>query len=464
MPSFPIPPFLPRPWPKLSRRGECLTKKPTWIAAKDASTHLGNTQTQRPPAETAVPVSDWLRRTFGFMIHSVSVPPISKGKGARRRRQKKFPSGSQRRSGRFAGNRPVASPDFLVKKVGAPIDIGFLEGMQIAWASPPDSDAGGTKRSGRHTAIDDRTLLGHATELHWLLGSAWPAIGWQLQHLKKPDDIRAALEPLRDRDRGLLNPLLRLISEKATGAEVRKSSEGLGEALTRHSEAEKRHRVLVERSQLADAALSQVAPEQRETVELEAKKRWAELEKAKKALDQANKEVDSLEKKLRDQEAYYCRAELFKFIRSKKYACNPRNLAFAMTGLPYIGCAWSVSRCQKQKPNLIELENYRLVEFIRRIWERKESWGESAIVELFATAIRALPKGNYLRTHLAENWRDLKRAVRYGLAEGRKPDIHPRRVPYLIASNFFKSQSSKTAVEQLLTEQERLDLGKKGAS
>jgi hypothetical protein len=92
------------------------------------------------------------------MMHRVSVRPISKNKGSRRRRRKKFPGRSQRRVGGFTGNRSVASPGFRVKKVEAPIDMDFLKGIEIAWATAPNPDAGGKKRPGRHTAIDDGTL------------------------------------------------------------------------------------------------------------------------------------------------------------------------------------------------------------------------------------------------------------------------------------------------------------------
>ena len=347
-----------------------------------------------------------------------------------------------------------------MKKVEAPIDMDFLTGMQIAWASGPDSDAGDKKRPGPRTAIDDGTLVGHAMELNWLLGSVWPDIGWQLQHLRKPDDVRAAFEPLREQGhRGLLNPFLRPTGEKATGVEVHNTRKVLGEALTRYSEAEKRHRVLLEGSQLAEAALRQAPPDQREVVELEAKKRGAELEEAKKALDEANKEVESLEKKLRDQEAYYAQAELFNFIHAKTYACNPRNLAFAMTGLPYISCRWSAWRCQRQKPDLVrDALPCQVFEFIRRTWERRESTKEQSILELFQTAVLGLPKTEYLRTYLAKNWRNLKQAIRDGVKEGRVPTVSYRRVPYIIASNFFKNLSQQTTVDRLLAEKERLNL------
>jgi hypothetical protein len=291
------------------------------------------------------------------------------------------------------------------------------------------------------------------------LASNWADIGWQLQHAKDPDDIRTAFEPLKDANhRGFLTPFLRPTEEKATAADLRKNRGVLEGTLTRQRQTYERHRSLLERSQLADTAVTQALPEQREAVGLAAEKHRAELEEAKRILDKADGEVRFLEEKLRDQEAYYCRTELFNFIRSRKYACNPRNLAFAMTGLPYMGCCWSVSRCRSSKPNLIEVLNYRLFEFIRRTWERRESMDEQAAFKLFEAATRRLPKRDYLRTHLAGNWRALKRAIQYGLAEGRKPEVAFQRVPYLMASNFLRSLTSKTAVEQVLAEQEQLDL------
>ena len=388
------------------------------------------------------------------------IRPVSKKKGPQQNRRKKFPARSQRRTGQFPANRPGARPDYRGKKIEAPLDIDFRNGLGVAWIGGQVHETKGKKRAGRPTPINDATLVGHAGELNWLLGSAWADIGWQLQHVRKPDDIRAAFEPLRDSShRGFLNPFLRLTGEKATAADLRKSRKILQEALARQSQADERHRALLERSQLAEAALSQATPEQREGVVLLAKNRRAELEAAEKALEEAKREVESLEKKLRDQEAYYCRAEVFNFIRSEGYACNPRNLAFAMTGLPHISCRWSVWRCQRLKPKLIELEVYRLIEFISRIWERRRSGDEHALFDLFEAAIHALPKDDYMRTRLAEYWRDFKEAIQTGIQEEQKPGIHPKRAPYMIASSFYKNVArSKTAVDRLLTEQERLNL------
>ena len=129
------------------------------------------------------------------------------------------------------------------------------------------------------------------------------------------------------------------------------------------------------------------------------------------------------------------------------------NLAFAIAGLPYVGCVWWVSRCLKQAPKLIEIENYRLVEFIRR---SLESIKDTGIVQFLAMKIRALPKDDYLRTRLAENWADFKEAIGVGVAEGCKPGIPTRGVPCIIASNFYKnSRRPKTAVDRLFAEQER---------
>jgi hypothetical protein len=336
----------------------------------------------------------------------------------------------------------------------------FLPRAEIAWTSTLDCEAEAKTRPGPDTRINNATLVGHAGEIYWLLASNWADIGWQLQHARKPDDIRAAFELLKDSNhRGFLTPFLRSTGEKATGTEVRNTSKALGEALTRHTEEERRYRDILERSQLAQTALSQAPPEKREVIALEANRREAELEEARKILETASKEVDSNEKKLRDQEAYYARAELCNFIRSKKYACNPRNLAFAMTGLPCISCFWSARRCQGQNPKLPEIREYEAFKFIRRVWERTTSTDEQTILDLFEAAVLGLPKSKYLRIYLAKNWRDLKQAICQGLKERCRPDIPSKRVPYVIASVFFKDTTKqKTALDQLLSEKEQLNL------
>src|SRR5208282_2055373 len=64
----------------------------------------------------------------------------------------------------------------------------------------------------------------------------------------------------------------------------------------------------------------------------------------------AAKEEQRLAEQFQNQEAYYCRQQLFAFIRAKKtrYARdNPRSLANAIAALPYITCRQSAARCAK---------------------------------------------------------------------------------------------------------------------
>jgi len=192
------------------------------------------------------------------------------------------------------------------------------------------------------------------------------------------------------------------------------------------------------------------------------------LDAMEKAAREARRKLEELEKRVADQEAHYCRTELLKFIRDRRYAHNPRNLANALAGLPYMGCRRSAARCAKlpygYEPYLI----YRVFEFIERTWRLRSVANSASRLDLFRTAIAKLPRcvlvrierqqkrkkvENYLRRYLEENWAYLKEAIEYVLRENQ----HPGQVPYLITARFHANLSKpQTQADIFFAQQERL--------
>lgn len=209
--------------------------------------------------------------------------------------------------------------------------------------------------------------------------------------------------------------------------------------------------------------LNGITPDRRRiAAEILAQRKTA-LDAMEQEASKARRKWEELEKKLLDQEAYFCRAQLLRFIRAKRYAHNPRNLANALAGLPDMSCRRSAARCAKLRytwqPNLI----YRVLQFIEQTWRLRTSPSLSSPVELFRAAITKLPKTvlipevgrreNHFRRYLEENWAYLEPAIE----EGTSAHVHPRRVPYIIIVKFQENLSKpKTYADILFAQQQKL--------
>ena len=192
------------------------------------------------------------------------------------------------------------------------------------------------------------------------------------------------------------------------------------------------------------------------------------LDATEKAATEARRKWEELEKRLADQEAHYCRTQLLKFTRDRRYAHNPRNLANALAGLPYMGCRRSAARCAKLPYTYEPYMMYRVFEFVERTWRLRRVANSAPGLELFRAAIAKLPRSvlvriggqqkrkrmeNYFRRYLEENWAYLKEAIEYVL----RGYQHPGQVPYLVTARFHANLSKpRTQADIFFAQQERL--------
>ncbi len=352
---------------------------------------------------------------------------------------------------------------FMVKG----IDEHLLEESAAVWGK------GAGKRAGRPTLDDDR-LAADRDALEWLLSVGWPDVGWQLPKAKTLQEVRQALEPLRGHpSESLIVRFLRPTSVTATAKEIRQSRNVLGKAVEYLRQAQERHDRCTEACREGELAMSQARHEQREIIETEFTRRRADLESAKTVLDKARDAKKTLENDLANKEASFAQHQLLAFIKKKNYARNPLRLANAMAGLPDLGWSVSYARCSKMTCSQSPSFPFRVFETIKAIWNRRDSDPELSPVQLFRQEIKKLPKtveatvpqppphpakkeriGNFLRSHLAENWLYLRLAIEESL----KSKIHPTRVPFLIASQFDKNLAKpRSAADCVLAANERID-------
>jgi len=246
----------------------------------------------------------------------------------------------------------------------------------------------------------------------------------------------------------------------------------LGKAIERLREAQERHDTCVQASRITESAMNDVKLDQRQAMASDLFRAWGENKKARDALALAVKTERNLTQELRDKEAGFAQTELLDYITKKKYARNPLGLAKAMAGLPEIGWSQSHERCSETKSDQWPHFQFRVFKTIKTIWNRRDSYPELPIAQLFRQEIEALPtkvigsikqpppkpavptkRENGLRLYLADNYRSLRLAIEEIVGV----ETYPDRMPFLITSRFTKNLGKpRTAQDLVLNAREKI--------
>jgi hypothetical protein len=208
--------------------------------------------------------------------------------------------------------------------------------------------------------------------------------------------------------------------------------------------------------------IREITPQNRKLALEELQERQELLESAKKDLHQATTKFDELQAKLLNQEAFFCQTQLLIFIESGKYALEPRKLASAIAGLPYLKARRSAERCASLKSSVAVALGYEVFLFIRAAWNRRNEKGSLSLVQWFKNRLIRQPKrikvkqetrDNHMRNNLTANWYFLKRAI--GAIQASKAG--PRSTPYLIAQRFFaESVNPPAPTDSILAARDRI--------
>jgi hypothetical protein len=328
------------------------------------------------------------------------------------------------------------------------------------------------KRMGR-PAINEQQLLADRDSLLNLLGNNWERIGWRLLRARSMESLRKAFCPLKqDASQSYrISDFLRIPFQKATPVQIRKTKKALAIELQNSYAIQQKYNLLIEKYEEAATAQGLATEGSRNVLSAEFKKRGDEFEKCERELFASNYRLSDLERTLADQRAFFVQTELLRF-KARKYAHNPKVFANAMAGLPTIGCRHSFRICSNADSPLWPTHHFEVFKIIQRLCERRLPESELGFVDQFRKTIALLPRtvkvekevikryklefktrDNYLRNFLVENWRYLRLAIEQ--VENRK--VHPKALPYLIATRFFvKMGKPRTAEDMVLAEMEML--------
>lgn len=323
----------------------------------------------------------------------------------------------------------------------------------------------GDKHGGKPAAIDDETLFSRRDGFIDLLVYAWGDVGWELRHAHTPGRLVAVFTSLAPPAylQHLLTPFVRTTEGRATAADVRKTRNALQNANAEAYDLTQRIRPLAESVHESAALLSQLSAEHADAIRAEHQRRLLEHEPLRRQLDTLEHERTALQSVLTDQEASYAQDELLRFLETRKYAHNPRNLAYAMAGLPYIGWWQSFRRCEGQSSAYWPSHRYQIFEMIAKCCRPDAS--KQAILDCLRRAVLAIDLHDRsrdrrdhtrmaLRDELSTNWRYLRQAVE----ETDIAEVDSACVPYRVFSAYLKNIARpQTVEERILASSEQLD-------
>jgi hypothetical protein len=331
---------------------------------------------------------------------------------------------------------------------------------------------------GRPEQIDDDTLFNRRDSFIQVLSDAWGDIGWELKCVNAPDELMEALGGLGrsvyENQRRTLRPLLQSTMIPASAAEIRATRRGIQNAGRRSYEilgtvglqanSKPTLNSATERLRESEYAMARVSDENLEAM-LDEHFSWLSVfGTLKQEMDELEKERKALETLLLNEEAFYAKEELFRFLKYGRYAYHPRNIANAIAGLPEIGCWQSFQRCEKEpshlwpiRPDEIPPLSYRVFEIIADRWDQRDHEPDLTFLNLLRNRVRTISEGNDLRFHLTKNWRYLRQAVEQ--IDLKQTDSGA--VPYRVFGRFMKNIAQPRSDEEiLLAAKEQSDLEK----
>jgi hypothetical protein len=307
------------------------------------------------------------------------------------------------------------------------------------------------RKLGRDLGIEDGRLFGVREHLVWLIETTWDQAGCALPTIKTVDEIPSVLDIWKDRStEHVTSALLRPSSIPTTSKQLRAQRRDLGKLNEKVQSAleEVDKRVgSIERAMRIDT--TQLSEGEQIVVDDEIRKRVAVAVRAVNKYWALQDQQNTLENLVKDGEAYFARAELVHFCKSKRYRLRPLNIANALAGLPFIGWRQSAKRCKKWESAGEKGVSFQVFEIIRRIVASNTRRLELVRdAELWLRNRRSNESAGLVDLH--KNWYYLRRSIQTELGKG----TSRRNLPSAISIEYWRRKSSPSAVDLAFAEDE----------
>lgn len=328
------------------------------------------------------------------------------------------------------------------------------DGTEPIPSEPPPAPM--SRRSGRSAALDPADLRHRRDNLLGILEGHWPTIGRNLGRARNRVDIAEALRPLAGSNQPTIDLLLLDAFTKAMPENIRvfrqqqktlaaRFSESYGKLdLTRRLEQEAREAYSQAHVTLAAARAAHAAARKKKKPagfllkEFERRssiyeRLSAEVKKREDRVNQCTEELRGVQIEIRAIEAHFAQTELLRFLKSRKYAFTPENVANAAAGLPQLGCRRSFLLCSRGKCTAKRSINYILFEAVSKILKKQDATSAEEATKEIRRQINTRKQFAILKEYLSEHWPALEEATHKVWSS----PAHPKARPFQITSLFL---------------------------
>jgi hypothetical protein len=292
------------------------------------------------------------------------------------------------------------------------------------------------------------------------LMGCWGELGWTLAEARTTADVRQAFSPIcvDPYNQPWLRPFVRETDAQPSRATLRATRLALSQAGQRELDLQQRHRELRDEFRVLDQAQELVtSAEDAEALRSEGINTQRSLEETETQLAQTQADQSRLRRTVEDVEAALAQAELLAFVQLKRYEHTPRNVAFAMAGLPNLGWWQSFRRCATLTRPQWPSRDFHVFRLIKRCLKKGNNSPEAFLDDLRHRILalkRSDPALTSVRAFLCDRWRYLRLAA---LESDLDKGTQAARLPYVIYGHFRQMLAKETAVDRILAKREKLD-------
>jgi hypothetical protein len=146
-----------------------------------------------------------------------------------------------------------------------------------------------------------------------------------------------------------------------------------------------------------------------------------------------NEEFRRIHIEIRPMEAHFAQTELLRFLRGRRYAFTPENVANAAAGLPHLGCRRSFLLCSRVRYAAVSSINYIIFEVVSKILKKQNPRSAEEAAGEIRRQISTRKQFETLNEYLSEHWHLLENATR----KVWNSPAHPKARAFQITSLFL---------------------------
>jgi hypothetical protein len=313
-----------------------------------------------------------------------------------------------------------------------------------------------SRKRGRPVDIDDSTLFATRDRYVHLFEQTWGLVGWDLQTAKTLEDLRAAMSLWDVSTRQYYRTELFI----RHCPDTRSKSNTLRAKRTELSDVRQEQRDALQTEQEARRAVERVSAalrqcesaEQRLALSHELTKRQTTFEGAQSRVAGLYERHELLIAALEEHESQFAQSELLDFIRTRRYAFAPLNIANAIAGLPYIAWRQSHKRCARIACKTANSPAFEIFELIQSAVRYASARDRREFTDSVRQHLAASRQDGHALSELKKHWYYFRKAI-----EGINVEtVHPKHLPYRLAAEYQLTLEHPSAIDLALEDLEQI--------